>query len=78
MGSIALLRQTYCDANWYGQLDAPEERNLSLEAFNAASGLPQFFDAGDWRDILRADKVGDEFGVQYAFLGGGRDLPPSR
>ena len=71
MGSIALLRQTYCDANWYGQFDAPEERNLSLEAFNAASGLPQFFDAGDWRDILRADKVGDEFGVQYAFLGGG-------
>ena len=71
MGSIALLRQTYCDANWYGQFDAPEERNLSLEAFNAASDLPQFFDAGDWRDILRADKVGDEFGVQYAFLGGG-------
>ena len=71
MGSIALLRQTYCDADWYGQFDAPEERNLSLEAFNAASDLPQFFDAGDWRDILRADKVGDEFGVQYAFLGGG-------
>ena len=71
MGSIALLRQTYCDAEWYGQFDAPEERNLSLEAFNAAADLPHFFDAGDWRDILRADRVGDEFGVQYAFLGGG-------
>jgi len=71
MGSIALLRQTYCDAEWYGQFDAPEERNLSLEAFNAGSALPHFFEAGDWQDILRADKVGDEFGVQYAFLGGG-------
>ena len=71
MGSIALLRQTYCDAEWYGQFDAPEERNLSLEAFNATADLPHFFDAGDWRDVLRADLVGDEFGVQYAFLGGG-------
>ena len=71
MGSIALLRQTYWDAEWYGQFDAPEERNLSLESFNAALDLPHFFEAGDWRDILRADRVGDEFGVQYVFLGGG-------
>ena len=71
MGSIALLRQTYCDAEWYSQYDAPEERNLSLEAFSAASDLPHFFAAGNWLDVLRADKVGDEFGVQYAFLGGG-------
>ena len=71
MGSIALLRQTYCDAEWYDQFDPPCERNLSLEAFNAAADLPHFFDAGDWRDVLRADLVGDEFEVQYAFLGGG-------
>ncbi|MDA8695763.1 amidohydrolase family protein, partial [Flavobacteriales bacterium] len=71
MGSIALLRQTYCDAEWYSQYDAPEERNLSLESFSAASDLPHFFAAGNWLDVLRADKVGDEFGVQYAFLGGG-------
>ena len=71
MGSIALLRQTYCDAEWYGQFDAPEERNLSLEAFNAEEALPHFFDAGSWLDVLRADRIGDEFGVQYAFLGGG-------
>lgn len=71
MGSIALLRQTYCDSEWYGQFDAPEERNLSLESFNGTLDLPHFFDAGNWLDVLRADKVGDEFGVQYAFLGGG-------
>jgi imidazolonepropionase-like amidohydrolase len=71
MGSIALLRQTFCDAEWYAQFDAPEERNLSLEAFTAAADLPHFFAAGNWQDVLRSDKVGDEFGVQYAFLGGG-------
>ena len=71
MGSIALLRQTFCDAEWYAQFEAPEERNLSLEAFDSAGDLPHFFAAGDWQDVLRADKVGDEFGVQYAFLGGG-------
>ena len=71
MGSIALLRQTYCDAEWYGQFEAPEERNLSLESFNEARDLPHFFEAEDWRDILRADRIGDEFGVQYVFLGGG-------
>jgi imidazolonepropionase-like amidohydrolase len=71
MGSIALLRQTYCDAEWYAQYEAPEERNLSLEALSASAELPHFFAAGNWLDVLRADKVGDEFGVQYAFLGGG-------
>lgn len=71
MGSIALLRQTFCDAEWYGQFEAPEERNLSLEAFNDGLNRPHFFEAGSWLDVLRADLIGDEFGMQYAFLGGG-------
>ena len=71
MGSIALLRQTYCDAEWYGQFESPEERNLSLEAFNRGLNAPHFFAAENWLDILRADLLGDEFGMQYAFLGGG-------
>lgn len=71
MGSIALLRQTYCDAAWYAQFEAPEERNLSLEAFVAEADLPRFFVTEDWQDVLRADRIGDEFGAQYAFLGGG-------
>jgi imidazolonepropionase-like amidohydrolase len=65
MGSIALLRQTYCDALWSAQFDRPEERNLSLEAFNKASDRPAFFECSGWQDVLRADRVGDEFGVQY-------------
>lgn len=71
MGSIALLRQTFCDAEWYRQFEAPEERNLSLEAFNDGLTRPHFFEAGSWLDVLRADLIGDEFGMQYIFLGGG-------
>ena len=37
MGSIALLRQTYCDANWYANLKGSGETNLSLRALIAHS-----------------------------------------
>jgi hypothetical protein len=42
MGCIALFRQTYLDGKWYQGLNRVEERNLSLEAWNACLDLPQF------------------------------------
>jgi len=73
MGMIALLRQTYNDAKWYKANSDKEGVNLTLQAFNANQGLPQVFDAGDkWND-LRADRIGDEFGVQYIIKGGGNE-----
>ncbi|HNI43328.1 MAG: amidohydrolase family protein [Chitinophagales bacterium] len=65
MGSIALLRQTYLDAQWYQNSQKTAEYNLSLEAWNNLQKLPQIFDGGDRLSLLRADKVGDEFGIQY-------------
>ena len=77
MGMIALLRQTYLDAQWYKSLQSTiatkEGTNLSLKSWNDNQSLPQIFDANDkWND-LRADKVGDEFGVQYIIKGGGNE-----
>jgi hypothetical protein len=73
MGSIALLRQTYLDAKWYKTIPAPEGTNLSLEAWNNNQCLRQIFEADDkWND-LRADRIGDEFGVQYIIKGGGNE-----
>lgn len=73
MGSIALLRQTYLDGQWYKNRPATEGTNLSLQAWNDNQSLPQIFEGGDkWND-LRADKVGDEFGVQYIIKGGGNE-----
>lgn len=72
MGSIALLRQTYYDAEWYRTTKDKKEYNINLEEWNQQQTLPQVFDAsGDWQKILRADKVGDEFGVQYIIKASG-------
>src|SRR5215204_1356364 len=70
MGMIALLRQTYLDAQWYKNRPATEGLNLSLQAWNELQGLPQIFEANDkWND-QRADRIGDEFGVQYIIKAG--------
>jgi imidazolonepropionase-like amidohydrolase len=72
MGRIALLRQTYYDAKWYATATDKKEYNINLEEWNAQQSLPQIFDAsGNWEKVLRADKVGDEFGVQYIIKGKG-------
>lgn len=73
MGTIALLRQTYLDAKWYKTIPLTEGRNLSLQAWNEMQYLPQIFEANDkWND-LRADRIGDEAGVQYIIKGGGNE-----
>ncbi len=64
MGAIALLRQTYLDAAWQAQNPAVEQ-NLSLAAVRAQRGLPQIFQVRDKLSLLRADRLGDEAGVQY-------------
>ncbi len=70
MGYIALLRQTYLDAAWYKNKPFMEGFNLTLQSWNDNQGLPQIFEANDkWND-LRADRIGDEFGVQYIIKAG--------
>lgn len=72
MGYVALLRQTYHDADWYRAQGDQVQTNLSLKAFNEVRDLPQVFEAkGNKLRLLLADKVGDEFGVQYIIKGNG-------
>lgn len=73
MGAIALMRQTYADAAWYKSLKTKNEYNHSLDAWIAIQNLPQIFETTDKWNVLRADKVGDEFGVQYIFKGSGNE-----
>lgn len=74
MGSIALLRQTHYDAQWYAATRHITEYNINLEEWNKQQNIPQVFDAsGDWQHILRADKVGDEFNVQYIVKASGNE-----
>ena len=71
MGSIALLRQTYYDAQWYK--NQKEEYNISLDEFNRTQNIPQIFEVSDQLSVLRANKIGKEFGKQYIFKTDGQE-----
>ncbi|WP_430426644.1 amidohydrolase family protein [Maribacter litoralis] len=73
MGTLALLRQTYSDADWYAKGNATTT-DLSLEALNDNKNLVQIFEAKDKSHDLRVDKIGDANGIQYTILGGGNEF----
>jgi len=74
MGSVALLRQTYYDAQWYATTTAgSKEYNINLEEFNKLQALPSVFEGNDKYNDLRAQKIGDEFKIKYIIKGGGNE-----
>lgn len=77
MGSIALIRQTLADANWYSQAygktnwrfyNQAIEFNADLAALGQLKTQGIVFDATDDQALLRADKVLKEFGIEKAAL----------
>ena len=70
MGAMALLRQVYLDADWYAKGNM-KNKDLALKALNENKNLIQIFETNNHLDALRADKVGDEFGMQYTIVGSG-------
>ena len=70
MGAMALLRQLHYDLDWYAKGNV-NTKDRSLEALLENKNLPQIFAAGGNGNVVRADKIGDQFGIQYAILGGG-------
>lgn len=76
MGSIALLRQTYLDAQWYKTNPSTEGTNITLKTWNENQAMPQIMDpisSNDLWMVMRADRVGDEFGVQYIIKATGKE-----
>ncbi|WP_124980610.1 amidohydrolase family protein [Nonlabens xiamenensis] len=69
MGALALLRQTHFDADWYAGGHA-KTKDLSLEALNDNKDLVQIIEAGDKKNLLRVDKLGDRIGKQFIIVGG--------
>ena len=70
MGSMALLRQLYADLDWYskGKINTTD---ISLAALKKNQDLVQIFDAGNKGNVLRADQIGDAYGINFVLLGGG-------
>lgn len=71
MGFVALLRQTYLDAEWYKGAKNENFADLTLESWNTLQSLPQLFEVRGRLNLVRADKIGDEFGKQYIIKGSG-------
>lgn len=63
MGAIALLRQTYYDADWYSQ--QKKHYDISLESFNKHKSLPKIINTHDLQSIFRADKISSEFNEEF-------------
>ena len=71
MGSIALLRQAFYDADWY--TDNQDQLNLSLDALNQQKESSMFFKTRDKLEILRAASIAKEFGISFNYLGSGNE-----
>ncbi|MEZ4858135.1 MAG: amidohydrolase family protein [Flavobacteriaceae bacterium] len=70
MGAMALLRQMYYDMSWYEKGNS-KTKDRSLEAMIENKNQISFFEAGDKGNNLRADKIGDQFNINYVIVGGG-------
>jgi imidazolonepropionase-like amidohydrolase len=70
-GIIALLRQVNYDVRWYKQLPAGYFHDDGMEAYSANLVLPQVFEVANKLEIMRADKIGKEFGINYIIKGSG-------
>jgi len=73
MGAIALIRQALYDAQYYKENGDCINDNLSLQALNDQLALPLVFELTDKLEVLRAKKIADEFGLNFAYLGGGNE-----
>ncbi|MGD9329375.1 MAG: amidohydrolase family protein, partial [Cyclobacteriaceae bacterium] len=71
MGGVALLRQTYYDAQWYASSLNASQTNISLENFLELQSLPQIVEVSQKYELIVADEVGDEFDKQYIIKGNG-------
>ncbi len=70
-GIIALLRQLNYDAQWYKQLPSGYLHDDGLEAYNTGLSLPQIFEVTKKTEVMRADRIGKEFGINYIIKGSG-------
>ena len=71
MGSIALIRQTLLDAEWYN--NQKDQTNISYSSINKQQYLPHIFEANDELDYNRIYKIADEFEIDFIVKGNGKE-----
>ena len=84
MGALALIRQTFLDADWYGRAQAAAAQNAKLPRIETDEGLaalaawskstaPLVIDSQDELYALRAHRLGAELGRVTLVRGSGRE-----
>jgi imidazolonepropionase-like amidohydrolase len=71
VGSIALLRQAFYDAEWHGKYG--KTPNLSLDALNQQAKQTSFFSVPDKYELFRALKIANEFKRTFIYFGSGQE-----
>lgn len=71
MGIIALIRQTFYDAQWYENRLGTKEYNITLENVNRTKALPKVISVDSYLSALRADKIAKEFDFRFIIKGNG-------
>ena len=71
MGSIALIRQTLLDAEWYNN---QKQVNFAYKAINDQKDLPKIFSINDVLDYSRVYKISDEFEIDFIIKGDGKEM----
>ena len=66
MGSIALIRQSLYDAEWYSHTPK-REVNLTLQELSNLLKLPLIFECSDKWDIFRAHSIAKEFNQTFIY-----------
>lgn len=69
IGTIALLRQFFYDADWYSKNALTN--NLSIDLYNCCKNIPFIFYIKNSSDIHRLEKIKKEFGLQFHYVGNG-------
>jgi len=70
MGAVALLRQTYLDAQWYALQNPRPFADESLEGWIRTQSLPQIMEVDNWHQALTVVNVANEFGREYIIRAG--------
>jgi imidazolonepropionase-like amidohydrolase len=73
MGSIALLRQAFYDLSYYKANTQKLGYSQSLSDWANMEGAPAFFKTTDKWEILRAEKIAQEFKTPFIFVGSGNE-----
>ncbi len=72
MGSIALIRQTLYDADWYKNAQK-KSSNYSLDAVNAHQNLPSIFFTNATYEVFRVHALEREFNRKFTVVGTGHE-----